>query len=124
MHAVQKVVRRHQGFGRCFPDADFKCFQIDLTQRPFAHIAAGKVAVCLLIVAAKMFDRYIASFVLLDALCDSRCDHPAQIGIFRIILKISAAERIPLDVERGSEPDIDAEELHFFPDDIPHLFAE
>ena len=81
-----------------------------------------KIAVVLLVVCRKMLNCCPFSIVPLYSLRDSRRHPAADQRIFRIILKISAAEWIPVYVHRRCKPQINMELFHFLPDHAPSLF--
>ena len=119
MLPVQKVIGRHQRVRLGFAHTDSEAPQINLSHRPLAHLTVARVAVRLLIVDTEVLDRRTASRMLLHAVRDGGREPPAHQRILRVVLEIPPAEDMPVNVERGRQPELNTETLHLIPDDIP-----
>ena len=71
-------------------------------------------SVIFLVVAGKVLDRYALAVYRLDTLGVSSGTKSCNQRIFRIILKVSSAQRISVNIHSGCEPEIYTEFLHLF----------
>ena len=113
VYAIDQIIGRHHRFRTRFLHAQFKPLQINLTDRSFGDMHVRSVTVIFLIVAGKMLQRDPCPAETLQAVRYRRRTGTGDKRIFRIILKISAAKRIPVQIHRGRQPQFHMEALHF-----------
>ena len=104
--AVNQVIAGHYRPGVGLTDHNFKLFQVDFPCRTLRNTGIRILAVCLLVVQRKVLQagRHMAA---LYAAHHGRRLFSRQERIFRIILKISSAQRAPVNVHGRRKPHID-----------------
>ena len=78
--------------------------EIHLAQRPLVDVGRSGVAVRLLVVGREMLAAGKAAWDRLDALGYGRGHLAGDEGVFRVVLEVPAAERMPDDVQRRGKP--------------------
>ena len=121
--AVDFVVRGHDGHRSGLTHGDFKRGQINLAHRALIDHGVGGLATQLLAVDREVL-RAGGNTIGLDA-ADQTCGHAAgHDGVFGIVLKIAAAQRIALDVQAWAEQHIHVQIVRFIAEGLTHLFGE
>lgn len=121
---VDLVVRCNDTLGTIVPDSVLKSTEVDFPEHPLGKIAGHKIPVVFLIVAGVMLHCHVETVLLLDALGNGGCHHAGEPGILREILKVSAAERISMNVDGRCQPIGAAILLHFPIDGIADLIHQ
>ena len=111
---VYPVIAGHHSPRLALCDSDPESTEIYLPQSPLGNICGHAHAVVLLIVAAEMLDRNANTAAALHAAGDSCCHLAGNDRIFRVILKVSAAQGIPVNIQSRRQPDGNADLQHFF----------
>ena len=121
--AVDLVVGGHQVVGLARLNADLKGTQVDLTLGALRGTGVDHIAGIFLIVERVMLRRCSHALTLQAA--DDRTGHQTgDHGIFGEIFEVSAAERIAVDIQAGSEQAFHAVKLHFLPDLLIQAFDQ
>ena len=103
--------------GLGFSHTDAKALQVNFPHGPFADDAVVAVAVFLLIVGGVVFDGGAAARMTLHASGNGGGCLSGDQGILRIVLKVTAAADVPVDVQGGGQPQMDAKALHLISHD-------
>ena len=106
VYAVDAVVRRHHGARFALLYALFERGQIDLAQSALIDDAVDRHAQIFVVVDCKVFER-CAHARRFDAFDVGGAHLAGEIGIFGKILEIASAKRGALDVDAGTEQDVD-----------------
>ena len=115
---VDLIVGAHHGRRSRLLNDLFKGFQVNLPCSALVHDAVAHKPIVFTVVQSEMLHRDTHSLGLHAP--DLRRAHGAcQERIFGKILKIPAAQRVPLDVHSGSEKDMHAIISALFPDGLP-----
>ncbi len=110
---IDEIVRGHDCPRISLFYSNFKTLEINFAKRTFAHSGITAGAVCLFIVRRKMLQRDGDTFGL--AACCERCSHLAcEQRIFGIVLKVTPAERISVDIHTGREPNVNSIIMCFY----------
>ena len=109
--AVQGVVGGHHGPRLSFLDGDFEVLEVNFPESALADQGVIPGAVRLLVVGGEMLDRGPDS-VRLDAPHIGGGHLPGEDRIFRKILEIPTAERVPVDVHPRGQERVDAVSEH------------
>src|SRR5699024_1095273 len=78
------------------------------------YICVRMIPVVFLIITAEMFDGHIASPSGLYSFTHGSRHLPGEERVFRIILKVASAQRIPVDIHSRRQPVGNAVSLHLF----------
>ena len=124
MQAIDQVVGGHDGKRLGLFDSNLKAFQVDLTERSLTHMVVGEHPVVFQVIGCEMLDRGAALAVFLYAEGHGSGAFSGNQRILGIILKVSSAERIPVNVQSRRQPEIHMELLHFFSYHVPDLLDE
>ena len=79
----------------------------------------GGGAAGLLIVGRQVLDAGSLAGVLLHASGNGSSKNAGEIGVLRVVFKVSAAQGIALDVQARRQPEVDPQLLHFGSGNIP-----
>ena len=118
--AVQQIVGGHNAPNAAFFHDDLKGFQVNFPQRPLRNPGIASEAVGLLVVAAEVLDAG-RNILGLNALHHCRRQLPGHQRVFRIILKVPAAQGASVDVDGRGQPHADVVFLNLFRSRLPHL---
>ena len=118
MHTVYQVVGRHNRHRLCRLDCDFKALQIDFTHCTFADVLIDIHTVIFLVVGCKVLDTGSDSGMGLDSSGIGCGAHTCHQRIFRVVLEISSAKRISVNIHARRQPYGNVEFFHLFSDDI------
>ena len=124
VQAIDQVVGGHDGKRLGLFDSNLKAFQVDLTERSLTHMVVGEHPVVFQVIGCEMLDRGAALAVFLYAEGHGSGAFSGNQRILGIILKVSSAERIPVNVQSRRQPEIHMELLHFFSYHVPNLLDE
>lgn len=102
VHTIDKIVGRHYCPGLGLPNCDFKSPEVDFPKSALRHILGNGLPLVFLIVTAEVLDGNTQTGMTLDASRNGCCHNAGHIRIFGIILKVSAAEGIAVDVQTGA----------------------
>ena len=113
--SVDPVIRIHHRPGLRLSDCALKCRQIDFPERPFVHLRRIGHPPFFLIVRQKMLhaDAHILTLYALRQCCRHLRCHKR---IFRIIFKVTSAQRRTFDVHRRTKNRAHIFRLTFLPD--------
>ena len=78
--------------------------EVDLPQRSLADHAVVRIAVGFLIVGSEMLDGGTPALMGLDSADHRCCESPANQWVFGVVLEVSPAEHVPVDIEGWREP--------------------
>ncbi len=123
INTIHIVIGRHDGPGFRFFHCDFKTFQINLTQSTGRYLCIICHTVRLLVIDGKMLDGSSHTIALYTTYVCS-CNLSTYQGVFRIILKIASAKRMPLDIQSGRQQHIRTIFQHLVADSFTHIFYE
>ena len=124
VHTIDKIVGRHYCPGLGLPNCDFKSPEVDFPKSALRHILGNGLPLVFLIVTAEVLDGNTQTGMTLDASRDGCCHNAGHIRIFGIILKVSAAEGIAVDVQTGGKPEGHASLNHFCADGMTDFFNQ
>ena len=120
---VDGAVGRHDGAPFALSDRKLEAFQIDLAERTFGDRSIKEMPVCLLIVAAAVLDRSLDTGSVQSAQLGD-CDESSQLRIFGEILKVSAVQRMPVNIHAGAEQAVHLIRSHFQTDALKQAHDE
>ena len=118
---VDPVVARHDRLGRCLLDHDFEGRKIDLAERPLVEDGVGCLAAGLLAVRSKVLDAGADAFGL-DAAHIGGSHLAGKVGVFGVVLEVTAAKRAPLDADARSEKHVHILDGSFLAQSLADLF--
>ena len=120
---VDHVVGAHDRPRIGFFYDNFKLFQINLTKGTFGYTGIAVLSVCLFVIGGKMFYGS-ADMLRLDTTYHTCCHLTCKQRIFGIILEVSSAQRISVNVDSGCQPYGDIIFFHFFCSGCTYLFYQ
>ena len=115
VHSVELWIRTHHGRRSGLLHNHLECSKIKLPERSFIHLRIRRESSVFLAVRGKMLEARSDSG-LLQSLYPCRAHSSGKERILREIFKISAAQRVPLDVDARSQHRGDLFLLRLFPD--------
>ena len=118
MYAVYQVVGGHDCHRLCCLDCDFKALQIDFTHCTLADMLIDIHTVVFLVIGCKVLDAGSDSGMGLDSSGIGCCTQTCHKWILGIVLEVSSAERISVNVHARCQPYGNVEFFHLFSDDI------
>ncbi len=113
--AADLVVGAHNGERPAFAHSRLERRQVDLPERPLVHLHVDRAAVPLLVVGGVVLeagDRLLG----LHALHVAHGDAAGEPRVFAEVVVVAAAQRRPLDVQRGAEDHVLAARAGLVPD--------
>ena len=118
MYTVYQVIRGHDCHRLCCLDCDFKALQIDFTHCTLADMLIDVHTVVFLVVGCKVLNAGSDSGMGLDSSGIGCGAHTCHQRIFRVVLEISSAKRISVNIHARCQPYGNVEFFHLFSDDI------
>ena len=121
--AVYTVVGGHDGFGFALFDGDFKTGQVNFPQSALVHHGVCGHTAQLLRVGGEMLGAG-GNAGRLNTADIGGCHFACKIGVFGEILEVSSAQGAALDVQTGSQQDVDIICGRFPAQILTQLFAQ
>ena len=114
--SVHRAISGHHSPCTAFSDSDLKSFQIDLTKGALRNDSIHKTAAKFLRIAAEMFD-YACRTIGIHAFDLFGCHLTGQERILGEVLKVSAIERIAVNIHTRAKQTVDLvlSQLQTFP---------
>lgn len=107
VHAVDQVVRAHDGLGRGFADDGLEAGEVNLAQGPLVEHGVGRLAAGLLGVHGEVLGAR-GDALRLDAAHVGGGHLAREVGVLREVLEVAAAQRVALDAQARAEQHVDA----------------
>ena len=121
--AVDLVVGGHDGHRMSFAHGDFETGQIQFAHGTFVHHGVAGLAAQLLAVDCEML-RACGDAVALNAANQARCHTSGDNRIFGVVLEVTSAQRVALDVQARAKQHVHVKVVSFLAERFAHLFGE
>ena len=121
--AVDLVVGGHDGQRLGLTYCDFKTGQIQFTHGAFVDHGVARLTAQLLAVDCEML-RACGDAVALNAANQARCHTPGDNRIFGVVLEVTSAQRVALDVQARAEQHVHVKIVRFAAEGLAHFFGE
>ena len=120
---VDAVIGTHHRPRLRLANGTFKCGEVNFPCRACVHLGGAAHAAVFLIVGIKVLDAG-AHLLALYALNERCCHFAGNVGIFRVIFEVSAAQRRTLDVDCRPQQNADIFRLTLVSQSLAHAFHQ
>ena len=121
--AVDLVVGGHDGQRLGLTYCDFKTGQIQFTHGAFVNHGVARLATQFLAVDCEML-RACGNAVALNAANQACCHTSGDNRIFGVVLEVTSAQRVALDVQAWAEQHVHVKIVRFVAEGLAHFFGE